>query len=153
MNNTLKSIFIIITSFLTSNAISNTSILQTENLIIDNTFAPNKIKSVNKITLTYFKGKIYSGCGKSIFNPLYQNNNYINKTNYKNLNRIFNNNTSILISVNNTEIYANTIVNDKSLCALQTDLENAMIQAYIVNVTSEHGKKANLIYLINYKSK
>ena len=134
------------------NAALAKEILETKGLIIDNRLAPSKIKSINEIRLVNFKGKIFSGCGKSIFNPLYKNNYPIkNRTSYKKLDHIVNNNTSILISVEHINIYANLIVDDTSFCSLKEDLENVTIEAYIVNITSQDGRKFNLIYLNSYQ--
>lgn len=141
----------LLTTLMFNHAASNPLTINTENSITDNHLAPKKIKSINQIKKVQFQGDIYWGCGKSIFNPLYQNHHYRNQTKYPNLNQIFDNNTAILISVNHVQIYANTIRHDESFCSLKKDVKNAEIQAYIVSVTAENGQKADLIYLINYK--
>lgn len=135
-----------------SDASSNVSIFKINDLIIDNNYAPKKIKSIDNIRLIEFKGKIFAGCGKSIFNPLYKNNYpVINKKFYKQLSNITGNNTSILISIENVNIYANLIVNDTLFCSLEKDLENVTIKAYIVSITSQNRRKFNLIYLKSYQ--
>lgn len=149
----LKNIAIVMAAFILimNNALSK-SLFEIKDLVIDNNLAPEKIKSINEIRLINFKGKIFAGCGKSIFNPLYKNNYRIrNRTPYKELDNIIGNNTSILISVENVNIYANLIVNDTPFCSLEKDLENVTIQAYLINITSQDEKNFNLIYLINYQ--
>lgn len=147
-----KPIFVMLMLFtlMIHHALASSSLLEIDDLITDNYFAPRKIKSVNQIKKVRFQGKIFAGCGKSIFNPLYQNHRFINKTRYRNLHQIINNNTAILISVNHMEIYANIVTDDAPFCSLKQDLDHATIEAYIVNVTAEQGRKVNLIYLINY---
>ncbi|ULJ68643.1 hypothetical protein MIS45_07515 [Wielerella bovis] len=67
------------------NALSK-SLFEIKILVIDNSLAPEKIKSINEIRLINFKGKIFAGCGKSNFNPLYKNNYLIrNRTPFNQL--------------------------------------------------------------------